>query len=74
MTISSERKEHEKSISKKDSVISVRDFTIYECNQQQKITADNATKAAQQMATEYKGLWLEYVNIKTEAQNKKIIK
>lgn len=53
--------------------IHVRDSTIYDCKQQQKITADNATKSAQLQVQEYKNLWLEYVNIKTEAKQKNVI-
>jgi len=53
--------------------IHIRDSTIYACQQQQKITADNATKSAQMQAQEYKSLWLEYVNMKTEAKQKNVI-
>lgn len=73
VTIREERAQNKSDLFKKDSIIAKRDSTIYDCKQQQKITADAATKSAQMQADEYKGLWLEYVHIKTEAQRKNII-
>lgn len=57
----------QRQIAKKDSI-------IYNCQQQEKIVSDNATKSAQAQANEYRGLWIEYVNIKSEARKKNIIK
>jgi len=73
-TIASERKQHVIDLAAKDAEKDLVDSKLYDCQQQQKIDADNSIKAAQQMAAEYKGLWMEYVDIKTEAKKKNIIK
>lgn len=73
-TIAAERAQHLIDLAAKDAAKAIVDSQLYDCQQQQKIDADNSTKAAQQMAQEYKNLWMEYVDIKTEAKKKNIIK
>ena len=58
LTIRSERKEHLTDLSKKDSIIAARDSALFDCVDQQKITADNATKAAILDAERYRELYL----------------
>lgn len=66
-------KTHRKDLAAKDEIIRLRDSTIYDCKEQSRIDAQNATAAEKHRAENYENLYLEVMDLKKAAQRKNII-
>jgi hypothetical protein len=60
-------------IAAKEEIIRLRDSTIYDCKEQSRIDAQNATAAEKRRAENYEKLYLEVMDLKDAARRKNLI-